>query len=886
MMLQFQSGEIDLQGTVNSSGTAQGLVTRGTNMFAAATGTITFTYNVAGQPGDPIFAVSLTGSGSLFTYSIPAICGNANLPASSDANNCKILICQRIVQRSAFGAFYECVEILGKNGSYQALFYHSYSPGQVIDTGQLGLSVTSIVEFNGPGAPSQIIPAPPPGAHSVCQDCPEAKAVANTVSQFEIVTPLEATAANYSATASCFDPTIACWLTVPSPTGAIPAASAAGITVQTDSAGLNPGAYFGNVSVSLDSGAVMNSPFDILVVPSGPLLSLSQTGVGFQAVAGAAAPAAHIVTVSNAGTGTLAFSAAAATYSGNWLAVTLSAGAAPAQLTIGANPAGLAPGVYKGRVDFRGTGVANLPQSLPVTLTVLASNAATGPVIAPTALVFVATGSSPAPQVVQITNPSSQTLTVTSGTTLPPGTSTPQGNGWLSVSGSGTSLTASQPVTETVTVTADGLAAGVYTGTVDIHIAETASDYAIAVLLVVAGGGCQPTQLLPVVTSLEGNFQRTAGVPIPLQATVVDDCGTPLTSGTVTATFFSGDDNVLLTAAGPGQWTGSWLPRTLAGGPAAAGIAAESAAGLFGSGGVEGTLAAAPSQPAAAAPVGVVPASGYAASQTFQFTFNDPHGYQDLGVLNILVNNFLDGRQACYLAYSQASNVLFLVGDNGGLLGGLSAATAGNIVNSQCTVEWNSAAVNATGNSLSLTLTLLFKPGFAGQKVIYMAAGDAAGNNSGWQPLGAWGVPGAAQTITTAVLGMLSTGPYTFAFSDSAGYQDLGVENILVNNSLDGRAACYLAYDRRSSLLYLFTDNGSGLLTPQSLSVPGSLQNNQCTVSWGDSALIASGNNLTLTLSLVFSPSFAGPRVFYVAARDHNDLNNTGWQSMAARVLD
>jgi len=57
-------------------------------------------------------------------------------------------------------------------------------------------------------------------------------------------------------------------------------------------------------------------------------------------------------------------------------------------------------------------------------------------------------------------------------------------------------------------------------------------------------------------------------------------------------------------------------------------------------------------------------------------------------------------------------------------------------------------------------------------------------------------------------------------------------------------------------------------------------------VSWGDSALIASGNNLTLTLSLVFSPSFAGPRVFYVAARDHNDLNNTGWQSMAARVLD
>ena len=471
LSVQFQNGgQFQAQGNVDfSSDAGQGTVLgSGTNTFIASNGTITFTLAEQGDPttiGEPNsnFGITLTGSGMLFTYNIPYICGNATVTGSSDPNNCKIWLCQSSSPR--LGP-YTCVLLQVQGGIPKVIdWLYLTSPSLSIPTPMAGGATRALV-FYGPGHPTDLIfVGSSPLAHSVCRDCPEARAAPNTTtSQFEIVTPFQAAAANYSATASCFDPTIACWLTVPTPTGAIAADSAAGITAQVDSAGLNPGAYFGNVSVSLDSGAVLNSPFDLLAVPPGPLLSLSETGVGFQAVAGAATPAAHIVTVSNAGTGTLAFSAAAVTYSGgSWLTVTSSAATAPAQLTIGANPAGLAPGVYKGRVDFRGTGVANLPQSLPVTLTVLASNAATGPLIAPTALVFVAAGNSPAPEVVQITNPSSQTLTVTTGTTLPPGTSTPQGNGWLSVSGSGATLTASQPVTETVTVNTAGLAAGVYT---------------------------------------------------------------------------------------------------------------------------------------------------------------------------------------------------------------------------------------------------------------------------------------------------------------------------------------------------------------------------------------------------------------------------------------
>jgi len=292
-------------------------------------------------------------------------------------------------------------------------------------------------------------------------------------------------------------------------------------------------------------------------------------------------------------------------------------------------------------------------------------------------------------------------------------------------------------------------------------------------------------------------------------------------------------------------------------------------------------------------PAGMSPAAGSGSSQTITFTFSDPRGYQDLGVVNILVNNFLDGRHACYLAYSQPGNVLYLVNDAGSaLLPGSVLTSGGSTSNSQCTVSWGSSAVIAGGNTLKLTLTIQFSTGFAGSKVIYVAAGDSAGSNSGWLAQGVWQVPGAAPTTTTTVNGMtaasgtgLGPTPFTFGFTDTKGYQDLGVENILVNSALDGRHACYLAYARPSNVLYLVNDNGDGLLAGQSVGASGSISNSQCTVTWGNNAVTSSGNNLTLSLNIGFHAGFGPDLIFYLAARDGNELNNTGWQAMGAWVV-
>jgi hypothetical protein len=66
--------------------------------------------------------------------------------------------------------------------------------------------------------------------------------------------------------------------------------------------------------------------------------------------------------------------------------------------------------------------------------------------------------------------------------------------------------------------------------------------------------------------------------------------------------------------------------------------------------------------------------------------------------------------------------------------------------------------------------------------------------------------------------------------------------------------------------------------------VPGSgtVSNSQCTIAAAGSSASVSGNTLTLTLSLTFSTPFIGNRIFYLAARDVSQINNTGWQALAA----
>src|SRR5262249_2248817 len=102
-----------------------------------------------------------------------------------------------------------------------------------------------------------------------------------------------------------------------------------------------------------------------------------------------------------------------------------------------------------------------------------------------------------------------------------------------------------------------------------------------------------------------------------------------------------------------------------------------------------------------------------------------------------------------------------------------------------------------------------------------------------------------------------STQAFTFKFSNTAGYQAFGVVNVLINNVLDGRQACYVAYSVPDNVLYLVPDSGGGLLPGLLLNGSNNTTNNsQCSISAASSSATGSGNVLTLVLNITFTNSF------------------------------
>ena len=87
--------------------------------------------------------------------------------------------------------------------------------------------------------------------------------------------------------------------------------------------------------------------------------------------------------------------------------------------------------------------------------------------------------------------------------------------------------------------------------------------------------------------------------------------------------------------------------------------------------------------------VSVSPAFGSGDANSITATFSHPGGWASLGVVNILVNSALDGRNACYLAYDVPSNRIYLVQDDGNLypVGYAPGTPSGVLSNSQCLID-------------------------------------------------------------------------------------------------------------------------------------------------------------------------------------------------------
>jgi len=138
------------------------------------------------------------------------------------------------------------------------------------------------------------------------------------------------------------------------------------------------------------------------------------------------------------------------------------------------------------------------------------------------------------------------------------------------------------------------------------------------------------------------------------------------------------------------------------------------------------------------------PSSGSTLNQTITFTYQDQTTAGNLQTVWALFNTALDGRAACYIAYYRPGNQVYLDPDNGDGNAATSIPLTGNntVSNSQCTVSAQGSQVQSSGNTLTVTLAITFKPAFAGFKGVWLAAQTLnAVATSPWQSLGAEVIP-------------------------------------------------------------------------------------------------------------------------------------------------
>ncbi len=279
----------------------------------------------------------------------------------------------------------------------------------------------------------------------------------------------------------------------------------------------------------------------------------------------------------------------------------------------------------------------------------------------------------------------------------------------------------------------------------------------------------------------------------------------------------------------------------------------------------------------------VSPSSGSGLAQVFTFKYSSANGAGYLKDLYALFNSRLSGVGACWVLYDKLANAFFMANDPGyGTVGPLAPGSGSTLQNSQCSLSGAGSSVNASGNTLTVTLNLTFNKSFAGTQTIFT---DAAGANSGWQKGGIWtvplGNPAPTADSVTPNSGGAANASFTFKYSSPNGSGSLIDVYLLFNGALNGSGACWILYDKAANGIFLANDSASGTVGPLPLGTNATLQNSQCTVNLAGSYITGSGNTLALILNLSFNHSFAGTQNIFMYAADSGGLNS-GWQNRGA----
>ncbi len=140
----------------------------------------------------------------------------------------------------------------------------------------------------------------------------------------------------------------------------------------------------------------------------------------------------------------------------------------------------------------------------------------------------------------------------------------------------------------------------------------------------------------------------------------------------------------------------------------------------------------------------ITPSSGASqpdAGVTFTATYRDADGWRNLQEVRLLINRSTSAAGAVYLRYVRSSNRLYLLNDRGtSWLGGFAPGSARILENRQGRLDVAGTTVSGSGQTLTVTWRISFKPAFAGrQYTAYLWANDNS-RNTGFVAKGNWTV--------------------------------------------------------------------------------------------------------------------------------------------------
>ncbi len=181
-----------------------------------------------------------------------------------------------------------------------------------------------------------------------------------------------------------------------------------------------------------------------------------------------------------------------------------------------------------------------------------------------------------------------------------------------------------------------------------------------------------------------------------------------------------------------------------------------------------------------------------------------------------------------------------------------SALPASTCIFNDVTIGTNAVPGEANYNSGAET----YPATFAYDQASGLGSVNAANLVNGWSGAGTGSTNAIAITPSS---GSAVTQTFTIAYTSTNQAQ----EHLLFNTTLTGNGACYFLYNRAQNSLSIANDQGSAVLESATPGSSATLANDQCSAPASSFTASSSGNTLTLSITITFSPSFVGAKNVY-----------------------